>query len=161
MDQGQFLPFSASTSREDADKSNIMHSTAATANANSVGDLTKDTSVFVGRPGSNSSDMNGNAGLDEEDKPAKPIPKEASRAVPGTTLRCLEDPSFQFDQNPTMNNVPLSNVRNDPMSTGFYDMSTSSETNRGQGHESGGRPQPSEVLEGAREKFDKFWSGKK
>ena len=125
------------------------------------------------------------------------------KPVPGTSLKCLDDPSFMFDAGkaaaapvaaaaavaplpPTSeapakkkpmyrvledpfeaellaSSSPAKTAAADPMTSGIYEPSSSS---------SGGtvaapgsdvimrQPQANEVLEGAREKFDKFWGGK-
>lgn len=100
-----------------------------------------------------------------------------------TSLKCLEEPSFEFEasketvakkntevkkpsyrvlEDPfetasaSINKPKGANYRvlEDPMTTAMYDPSTSSEAM------TASRPPASEVLEGAREKFDKFWAGK-
>ena len=99
--------------------------------------------------------------------------------MPGTRLKCLEDPSFEFDGAPaTAATAPAPKkpsyrgledpfetdknigpavkktgpykVLEDPMTTSVYEAAPVPSS----------RPMASEVLEGARERFDKFWSGK-
>ena len=55
--------------------------------------------------------------------------------------------------------APNYRVLEDPMTTAMYDPSTSSEAVPAP-VASSSRPPASEVLEGAREKFDKFWGSK-
>lgn len=105
-----------------------------------------------------------------------------------TSLKCLEEPSFEFEasketvakkntevkkpsyrvlEDPfeaaaaasSANKPKGANYRvlEDPMTTAMYDPSTSSEAAAAM---TASRPPASEVLEGAREKFDKFWAGK-
>lgn len=88
-----------------------------------------------------------------------------------STLKCLEEPSFEFEASKEVNDVkkpsyrvledpfevvnkpkaPSYRVLEDPMTTAMYDPTTSSEAM------ASNRPMASEVLEGAREKFDKIW----
>ena len=108
--------------------------------------------------------------------------------MPGTRLKCLEDPSFEFDAAPATAPTASASataaasaapkkpsyrvledpfesdksigpavkksgpykVLEDPMTTSVYEAAPVASS----------RPMASEVLEGARERFDKFWSGK-
>ena len=114
-------------------------------------------------------------------------------AIPDTSLKCLEEPSFEFEaskeavakkstesapvKKPSYRvledpfeaapaasapsskpKAPNYRVLEDPMTTAMYDPSTSSEAVAPVA--GGSRPPASEVLEGAREKFDKFWGSK-
>lgn len=92
----------------------------------------------------------------------------ATRAVPGTSLRCLEDPSFAFDASPKvipppqpvataqpLPRKPAYRVLEDPMMMSMYDHSTSADAPKANPNPAGARAH--EVLEGARETFDKFW----
>lgn len=111
----------------------------------------------------------------------------APAIVADTSLKCLEEPSFEFEASketvakkpevkkpsyrvledpfeaaaPPARKAPNYRVLEDPMTTAMYDPSTSSEAgnNPASGAQSS-RPAASEVLEGAREKFDKFWGSK-
>ena len=98
-----------------------------------------------------------------------------SKAEASTAFKCIEEPSFEFEatkeaKKPSYRVLedpyeasaasivkPKANYRvleADPMTSGMYDPTTSSEA---MSH----HPPASEVLEGAREKFDKFWGSKK
>ena len=147
--------------------------------------------------------MNGSGG--GTDKVASNT-EEATVVVDGTMLKCLEEPSFEFEASheatttakkppppadqstsasskkpcpyrvledpfeavpPKRSNPPNYRVLEDPMTTAMYDPSTSSEAATAAAASSSStttasamgssRPPASEVLEGAREKFDKFW----
>ena len=126
-------------------------------------------------------------------------------ATDGTMLKCLEEPSFEFEASheatttakkppaaestsasskkpcpyrvledpfeavPAKRSNPNYRVLEDPMTTAMYDPSTSSEAAAAAASTAttsssttvpamgSSRPAASEVLEGAREKFDKFW----
>ena len=110
-------------------------------------------------------------------------------AIADTSLKCLEEPSFEFEaskeagakksteaapvKKPSYRvledpfeaapapkqKAPNYRVLEDPMTTAMYDPSTSSEAVAPAAAGSS-RPPASEVLEGAREKFDKFWGSK-
>ena len=56
--------------------------------------------------------------------------------------------------------APSYRVLEDPMTTAIYDPATSSGNEGPTGNTVSNRPLASEVLEGAREKFDKFWGSK-
>ncbi len=113
-----------------------------------------------------------------------------------TTLKCLEEPSFEFEaskesvaktgssaeakrpsyrvlEDPfeaTSSGPSVApkakganyRVLEDPMTTAMYDPSTSSEATAAAANVAplSSRPLASEVREGAREKFDKFWGSK-
>ena len=107
-----------------------------------------------------------------------------------SSLKCLEEPSFEFEASketvakksevkkpsyrvledpyevtasagpPKPKASPNYRVLEDPMTTAMYDPSTSSEAAAATAMMSVNRPLASEVLEGAREKFDKFWGSK-
>ena len=107
---------------------------------------------------------------------------DEAKQVPGTKLKCLEDPSFEFETAPTaVKETPKKpsyraledpfeadqsfgqkaanakvgpyKVLEDPMCASVYESGPS-------GGVTSNRPMASEVLEGARERFDKFWGGK-
>ena len=112
--------------------------------------------------------------------------------IADTSLKCLEEPSFEFEASketvakkseavvkkpsyrvledpyevtagsasapPKPKASPNYRVLEDPMTTAMYDPSTSSEA--AATAMMSNRPLASEVLEGAREKFDKFWGSK-
>merc|ERR1719266_2413884 len=88
---------------------------------------------------------------------AKKSPEAAPVKKP--SYRVLEDP-FEVAQPAsaasTKPKAPNYRVLEDPMTTAMYDPSTSSEAVAPVAT----RPPASEVLEGAREKFDKFWGSK-
>ena len=105
-------------------------------------------------------------------------------------LKCLEEPSFEFEaskeakkqpekkpsyrvlEDPFEAAVPIPaasmakkaspnyRVLEDPMTTAMYDPSTSSEAQAAASGAASSCPPASEVLEGAREKFDKFWGSR-
>ncbi len=96
-------------------------------------------------------------------KPEAPAAKKPS-------YRVLEDP-FEVASNSkpvaasAPNKTPNYRVLEDPMTQGIYDASTSSEAAATANATPAAallsnRPMASEVLEGARERFDKFWSKK-
>ena len=112
---------------------------------------------------------------------AQHVNGDEAKQVPGTRLKCLEDPSFEFESAPATSppkkpsyrvlEDPFESDKNfgpavkpqkagpykvleDPMCASVYESGTSS------GGMSSGRPVAAEVLEGARERFDKFWGGK-
>ncbi len=94
---------------------------------------------------------------------AAPQPPPQPPAVKKPSYRVLEDP-FE-EMNNSKPKVPNYRVLEDPMTTGIYDASTSSEANANAAATASpamlsNRPMASEVLEGARERFDKFWSKK-
>ncbi len=96
-------------------------------------------------------------------------------------LKCLDEPAFEFEQpqqqqqqqqQPQQPKRPTYRVledpfeemaaRQDPMTSGFYDPSTSSSSNAQAKRPSpklGHRPPAQEVMEGTREKLDRFWGG--
>ena len=107
---------------------------------------------------------------------------DEAKKVPGTKLKCLEDPSFEFETPPApIKETPKKpsyrvledpfeadksfgqkaatakvgpyKVLEDPMCTSVYEAGPSAGM-------TSTRPMASEVLEGARERFDKFWGGK-
>jgi hypothetical protein len=90
--------------------------------------------------------------------------------VPGTRLTCLEDPSFEFEaaasssppKRPSYRVLedPFESDKNFKRSAGSYKVLEDPAFEAGPPASSSGRPMASEVLEGARERFDKFWGGK-
>ena len=125
------------------------------------------------------SHLNGAASSAAATATANPDPASSS-------LKCLEEPSFEFEasketvakksevKKPSYRVLedpyevtasapskpkasPNYRVLEDPMTTAMYDPSTSSEAAAATAMT---RPLASEVLEGAREKFDKFWGSK-
>ncbi len=74
----------------------------------------------------------------------------AAKNVPGTTLKCLEDPSFVFEAESRPSKKPSYRVLEDPFESDVGGMSPNL----------GARPPVGEVVEGARDKFDRFWSAK-
>ena len=154
--------------------------------------------------------MNGSSGTDKvaaASSTGEATVVDVGGASDGTMLKCLEEPSFEFEASheatttakkqpadqstsasskkpscpyrvledpfeaapPKRSNPPNYRVLEDPMTTAMYDPSTSSEaataaattasssTTTTAPAMGSSRPAASEVLEGAREKFDKFW----
>ena len=152
--------------------------------------------------------MNGSSGTDKvasASSTGEATIVDVGGASDGTMLKCLEEPSFEFEASheatttakkqpadqstsasskkppcpyrvledpfeavpPKRSNPPNYRVLEDPMTTAMYDPSTSSEAATAAAASSSStttasavgssRPPASEVLEGAREKFDKFW----
>ena len=103
------------------------------------------------------------------------VPSEKVKEVPGTSLKCLEDPTFSFDDpHPSSETKkPSYRVLEDPfeadlvkkpknspykvledpgmMTTSIYEPASSGKPDVGKGR-------PEEVLDGAREQFDKFFN---
>ena len=153
--------------------------------------------------------MNGSSGTDKvasASSTGEATIVDVGGASDGTMLKCLEEPSFEFEASheatttakkppaaestsasskkppcpyrvledpfeavpPKRSNPPNYRVLEDPMTTAMYDPSTSSEAAAAASTAASSssttasamvssRPAASEVLEGAREKFDKFW----
>ena len=150
--------------------------------------------------------MNGSSGTDKvasASSTGEATIVDVGGASDGTMLKCLEEPSFEFEASheatttakkppaaestsasskkpcpyrvledpfeavPAKRSNPNYRVLEDPMTTAMYDPSTSSEAAAASTAASSSsttasamvssRPAASEVLEGAREKFDKFW----
>ena len=102
----------------------------------------------------------------EAKKNSEAAPALAS-AVKKPSYRVLEDPYAEAPLEPATASkgpkAPNYRVLEDPMTTAMYDPSTSSEAVSASAVTAmpgSSRPPASEVLEGAREKFDKFWGSK-
>ena len=104
----------------------------------------------------------------EAKKNSEAAPALASAAVKKPSYRVLEDPYAEAPLEATAAaskgpKAPNYRVLEDPMTTAMYDPSTSSEAVSASAVTAmpgSSRPPASEVLEGAREKFDKFWGSK-
>mgnify|MGYP001305156067 CR=1 FL=1 len=104
----------------------------------------------------------------EAKKNSEAAPTLASAAVKKPSYRVLEDPYAEAPLEAAAASkgpkAPNYRVLEDPMTTAMYDPSTSSEAVSASAVTSAmpgsSRPPASEVLEGAREKFDKFWGSK-
>eukprot|EP00094_Tigriopus_californicus_P002505 TCALIF_02422-PA protein Name:"Protein of unknown function" AED:0.12 eAED:0.12 QI:0/0.25/0.22/0.44/1/1/9/565/545 len=186
------LPSSAQSSRDDIDE-NSNSADMEKIQPAAIRDLPASdpmmTSVYQpgstlneaddeGSPHDNDPRLNGNGTVEKhEEEEAKEKdsrkdqpkgPPSTTKAVPGTSLRCLEDPSFAFDASPKVipppepvapaqpsPRKPAYRVLEDPMMMSMYDHSTSAEASKANPNPAGARAH--EVLEGARETFDKFW----
>ena len=105
----------------------------------------------------------------EAKKNSEAAPALASAAVKKPSYRVLEDPYAEAPLEAAAASkgpkAPNYRVLEDPMTTAMYDPSTSSEAVSASSAVTSAmpgssRPPASEVLEGAREKFDKFWGSK-
>jgi hypothetical protein len=110
--------------------------------------------------------------------PPAPVATAALKPVPGTSLKCLDDPDFAFEQataapkpkkptykvleDPFEAAAASSKPGVDPMMASVYvpapEAASAAAAVRASPNLSQ-RPPANEVLEGAREKFDKFWTG--
>ena len=133
--------------------------------------------VTNGEAGNNGEHMNGASSeqlkcLEEpsfEFEASKEVAAKKTEKKP--SYRVLEDPFEAAVPMPQANNsnssakkAPNYRVLEDPMTTAMYDPSTSSEAQSaaaaGAALPASSCPPASEVLEGAREKFDKFWGSR-
>lgn len=168
-----------------AESSNRPLATEAHPNPSVIPELAEENvrdeagDVTNGEAGSNGEHMNGASSeqlkcLEEpsfEFEASKEVAAKKTEKKP--SYRVLEDPFEAAVPMPQANNsnssakkAPNYRVLEDPMTTAMYDPSTSSEAQSAAAAAgaalpaSSSCPPASEVLEGAREKFDKFWGSR-
>lgn len=161
-----------------AESSNRPLATEAHPNPSVIPELAEENvrdeaqDVTNGEAGNNGEHMNGASSeqlkcLEEpsfEFEASKEVPAKKNEKKP--SYRVLEDPfeaAVPIPQN-SAKKAPNYRVLEDPMTTAMYDPSTSSEAQSaaaaGAALPASSCPPASEVLEGAREKFDKFWGSR-
>ncbi len=111
--------------------------------------------------------------------------EDTATSVNGAGLKCLDEPNFAFDSSaqppeattqqkkPTYRVLedPFQESTGDPMTTAMYDHSTSSAVSAGAAAGAptarpkpspklGARPPATDIMEGAKEKLDRFWGSK-